>query len=75
MRLTFNEHQRKAAREYLAGLLEETDGNVSLAAQIAGRNRTTLYRLMAKFDVTITRTIPRRPGGHRGNEAWRELGR
>lgn len=38
-------------REYLARLLRLTDGNVSEAAELAGRNRTEFYRLLKRHHL------------------------
>jgi len=37
--------------EYLRALLEQTEGNMSRAAEIAGVERSTLYRLLEKHDM------------------------
>ena len=42
----------KFERDYLVSLLKLTDGNVADAARIADRNRTELYRLLQKYDLT-----------------------
>jgi DNA-binding NtrC family response regulator len=39
-------------REYLTSILNETDGNVSEAARIAGVNRATLYRMLERHGLT-----------------------
>jgi len=38
--------------EYLAQVLQETEGNVSEAARVAGVNRATLYRLLERHGLT-----------------------
>jgi len=38
-------------KEYLSALLEQTEGNMSRAAEIAGVERSTLYRLLEKHDM------------------------
>ena len=38
-------------RQYLERLLNSTEGNVSLAAKIAGRMRTDMYRLFTKHQI------------------------
>lgn len=38
-------------KEYLTALLEQTGGNMSRAAEIAGVERSTLYRLLEKHDM------------------------
>ena len=40
-----------AEREYIKGLLERHDRNISAAAETAGLNRTYLYRLVAKHGL------------------------
>jgi DNA-binding NtrC family response regulator len=47
--------QRVMARfekDYLAQVLQETDGNVSEAARVAGVNRATLYRLLERHGLS-----------------------
>ena len=39
-------------KEYLSRLLREARGNISLAAQRAGLNRRTIYRLMKRYNLT-----------------------
>jgi DNA-binding NtrC family response regulator len=39
-------------REYLSSVLQETDGNVSEAARIAGVNRATLYRMLERHGLS-----------------------
>jgi DNA-binding NtrC family response regulator len=39
-------------REYLASVLQETDGNVSEAARVAGVNRATLYRMLERHGLS-----------------------
>jgi DNA-binding NtrC family response regulator len=39
-------------KDYLSWVLQETDGNVSEAARVAGVNRATLYRLLEKHELT-----------------------
>lgn len=39
-------------KEYLAEILQETEGNVSEAARIAGVNRATLYRMLERHGLT-----------------------
>ena len=38
-------------RRYIASLLRATNGNVSIAAKIAGRNRTEFYNLLARHGL------------------------
>ena len=39
-------------KQYLAQVLQETEGNVSEAARVAGVNRATLYRLLERHGLT-----------------------
>jgi two-component system response regulator GlrR len=48
---TYAEAKRRFERDYLVGLLKLTDGNVTDAARLAGRNRTEFYRLLQKNDL------------------------
>jgi two-component system response regulator GlrR len=48
---TYADAKRRFERDYLVGLLKMTDGNVSDAARLAGRNRTEFYRLLQKNDL------------------------
>ena len=49
---TYADAKRRFERDYLVGLLKMTDGHVSDAARLAGRNRTEFYRLLQKNDLT-----------------------
>ncbi|MFL6692106.1 MAG: sigma 54-interacting transcriptional regulator [Ramlibacter sp.] len=49
---SYADAKRRFERDYLVGLLKMTDGNVSDAARLAGRNRTEFYRLLQKNDLT-----------------------
>jgi DNA-binding NtrC family response regulator len=44
-------------REYLTGLLRECGGNVARAAHLAGINKVTLYRLLKKHSLRLTRDV------------------
>jgi len=44
-------------REYLINLLRECEGNVARAAALAGVNKVTLYRLLKKHGLRLTRDI------------------
>jgi DNA-binding NtrC family response regulator len=48
-------------REYLKWLVREAGGNMSRAARLAGVDRTTLYRLMEKHEITRTSHESRGP--------------
>ncbi len=50
--LSYAEARQRFEREYLAGLLKLTDGNVADAARLADRNRTEFYRLLQKNGLT-----------------------
>jgi DNA-binding NtrC family response regulator len=54
--LTYREAMARAARLYLESVLDECDGDVQRAAEMAGRSRGHLYRLIAKFAPEL---IPR----------------
>lgn len=66
VRLTLRQHLKEQRRAYLRAVLEETGGNVTKAAKIAGLNRTALHRAVVENKI-------RAPGRHAGNAAWRAL--
>ena len=47
----FNEARAEFESRYLIKVLQITEGNVSQAAQIAGRNRTDFYKLLKKHNL------------------------
>ena len=49
---TYADAKQRFERDYLVGLLKLTDGNVADAARLADRNRTELYRLLQKHELT-----------------------
>ncbi|WP_088332696.1 sigma 54-interacting transcriptional regulator [Lacimicrobium sp. SS2-24] len=49
---TFSRARDEFERRYLADLLKATQGNVTQAARIAGRNRTEFYKLLDKHHLT-----------------------
>lgn len=51
---SFDEAREEFARRYLVQLLEASDGNVSRAARLAGRNRTNFYRLLSRYGIDST---------------------
>ncbi|CAM2005384.1 sigma 54-interacting transcriptional regulator [Acanthopleuribacter pedis] len=51
---TFAEAKQQFEQEYLAQLLQITNGNVSQAAKLAKRNRTDFYKLLAKHALDHT---------------------
>ena len=48
---TLDEAKGAFERRYLAGLLRATEGNISTAARIAGRNRTEFYNLLGRHEL------------------------
>ena len=47
-----NEARREFEREYLVRILRITQGNVTRAARLAGRNRTEFYRLLERNSLS-----------------------
>ncbi len=45
---TLDDARNAFERRYIAGLLRATNGNITAAAKIAGRNRTEFYNLLAR---------------------------
>jgi two-component system response regulator GlrR len=56
---TLTEAKEDFERSYLKDLLEHTGGNISRAAQLAGRYRADFYKLLRKYGL--------HPGSNRGN--------
>jgi len=50
--LSLAQARQRFEREYLVGLLNLSDGNVTDAARLADRNRTEFYRLLQKHGLT-----------------------
>lgn len=48
---SFAEAREQFEREYLAQLLQITEGNVSQAAHLAKRNRTEFYKLLHRYEL------------------------
>lgn len=48
---SFNEARAEFEKEYLIRLLRITEGNVTLAANMAGRNRTDFYKLLSRHNI------------------------
>lgn len=48
-----SEAKREFEREYIIGLLKSTDGNMRLAAQLAGRNRSDFYKIVARHNLDV----------------------
>ncbi|MDN5939155.1 MAG: sigma 54-interacting transcriptional regulator [Salinisphaera sp.] len=49
--LTYADARADFSRTYLTQLLRISDGNVSAAARMAGRNRTDFYKLLARHEL------------------------
>lgn len=50
--LTYNEAKAGFEKQYLSNLLKATKGNVSRAAELAGKYRADLYNLLKKHDIS-----------------------
>lgn len=48
---TFNEAKADFEKQYLVNLLKATEGNISKAAELAGKYRADLYNLLKKHDI------------------------
>ncbi|WP_245904527.1 two-component system response regulator GlrR [Halomonas lactosivorans] len=48
---TFNDARASFERSYLVKVLKITEGNVTQAARIAGRNRTDFYKLLSRHEL------------------------
>ncbi|WP_269320555.1 two-component system response regulator GlrR [Billgrantia saliphila] len=48
---TFNDARANFERSYLVKVLKITEGNVTQAARIAGRNRTDFYKLLSRHEL------------------------
>ena len=46
-----DEARREFDRRYLISVLRITNGNVSHAARLAGRNRTEFYKLLGRYEL------------------------
>jgi transcriptional regulator of acetoin/glycerol metabolism len=60
--MTYAQATEGAQRKYLIDVLDQTDGNVVHAAQIAGVNRTAFYRLVHRHGVSLERRHWRKSG-------------
>jgi len=49
---TLQEARAKFEKKYIRNLLKITSGNVSKAAELAGKYRADLYNLMKKYDIS-----------------------
>jgi two-component system response regulator GlrR len=56
--LPLEEAKRRFEHDYLTDLLRAAEGNVSLAARLAGRNRTEFYRLIQRHQLSPTKFKP-----------------
>ena len=56
--LPLEEAKRRFEHDYLTDLLRAAEGNVSLAARLAGRNRTEFYRLIQRHQLSPTQFKP-----------------
>ncbi len=57
---TFNDARAGFERSYLVKVLKITEGNVTQAARIAGRNRTDFYKLLARHELEPSAFKPQR---------------
>lgn len=48
-----SEAKREFEREYIIGLLKSTDGNMRLAAKLAGRNRSDFYKIVNRHNLDV----------------------
>lgn len=62
---SFSDARAGFERSYLVKVLKITEGNVTQAARIAGRNRTDFYKLLARHDLEPSSF---KPGGCYSNE-------
>ncbi|MFM4649841.1 sigma 54-interacting transcriptional regulator [Aeromonas bivalvium] len=56
---SFNEARAEFEKEYLIRLLRTTEGNVTLAANMAGRNRTDFYKLLNRHNIEAANFKPK----------------
>lgn len=66
--MTYYEHRKLSDYEYLTQLFA-AHTSTTKAAAAAGVNRTTLYKIAARCGFSM----PQRPAGNRGTEAWQRL--
>jgi two-component system response regulator GlrR len=60
---TLDDERERFEREYLVRLLEATEGNVSRAARIAGRERSRFYKLLKRHQLDPAQFRPNAAGG------------
>jgi two-component system response regulator GlrR len=60
---TLDDERERFEREYLVRLLEATEGNVSRAARIAGRERSRFYKLLKRHQLDPAQFRPHAAGG------------
>ena len=58
-----NQARRAFERDYLVRILRMTQGNVTHAARLAGRNRTEFYRLLERHSLSPGMFKPSPRGG------------
>ncbi|MGO2132320.1 MAG: sigma 54-interacting transcriptional regulator [Halomonas sp.] len=63
---SFSDARAGFERSYLVKVLKITEGNVTQAARIAGRNRTDFYKLLARHELEPSSF---KPGGYYSSEA------
>lgn len=66
--MTYREYRKHCDREYLTLMLAKHE-SVTAAARAAGIDRTMFYKIATRCGLTL----PPRPAGNRGNEAWQRL--
>jgi len=64
---TLDDAKRSFERRYLIDVLRRSDGNVSGAARIAGRNRTEFYKLLARHHLDASGFRAEDGGGDGGH--------
>ncbi len=62
---SYDQARTEFTRGYLRQLLELSDGNISRAARLAGRNRTDLYKLLSRYNIDA-KAFKRREGSDPG---------
>lgn len=54
---TLTEARNQFERQYLIRALKMTEGNVTRAAELAGRNRTDFYKLLKKYNLSASQVV------------------
>jgi DNA-binding NtrC family response regulator len=65
--MTYREHMRRSAYQYLSDTLRDSGGVISRAAKTAGITRWNFYTLLDKHGVERQRRL------NRGNGVWQTL--